>query len=255
MQRTRFGDEAPSDALLFIDADTRLDPSCLAATLALARDRDLDVLSLLSTLTTERWFERVAQPSAGMELVYQFPLLRCNGRSCTRPFANGQFMLFRRSSYEAIGGHEAVKDELLEDLALARLIAERGMNAGVFIADGILRCRMYESWSEFTRGWKRIYTEASRRKQDRLFKRGWRKRLTGSIMPVGSAASAIVGGLALGASPDATMTAAAAWAFAGGALGLLAYGLVAGIVLAAAKDLRTGAPTRWGGRSYVRESR
>jgi chlorobactene glucosyltransferase len=47
--------------------------------------------------------------------------------------ANGQFLLFRRESYNRIGGHEAVRDRMAEDVALARAIAGRignGMRAG-----------------------------------------------------------------------------------------------------------------------------
>ncbi len=39
--------------------------------------------------------------------------------------ANGQYMLFRREDYFAIGGHAAVRDHLVEDVALGRLVAER----------------------------------------------------------------------------------------------------------------------------------
>jgi len=276
MRETRF--EPKPDYLLFIDADTRLSPDCLGATLALSHARDLDLLSLLSTLTTDRWFERIVQPSAGMELVYQFPLLRCNGRGAPRPFANGQFMLFRQEAYETIGGHEGVRDELLEDLALARQVSESDMVAGVFMAGSVLECRMYESWSEFTRGWKRIYTESARRRHARLLRRGWRKRLTGTLMPVGSLAALLLGGATV--SAGGWTAAAAAWSIGGGTLGLLAYALVAGVVLtglrvplvylttfpagawlvggiltSAARDLRTGTPTQWGGKVYSRESR
>ena len=56
-------------------------------------------------------------------------------------------MLFRRDAYEAIGGHEAVKDALLEDLALARRIDAAKAPAGVFVADGLFHCRMYADWA------------------------------------------------------------------------------------------------------------
>src|SRR5205823_291327 len=96
----------------------------IRACVALLERRRLDLLSLLSTLTCDTWFERLAQPAAGFELVRQYPISRANRRSNPRAFANGQFMLFRRAAYDAIGGHGAVHDELLEDLALARRLAD-----------------------------------------------------------------------------------------------------------------------------------
>ncbi|MCX5688701.1 MAG: glycosyltransferase, partial [Planctomycetota bacterium] len=105
--------EAP--ILVFADADTTFDPQCLSATVALMHARSLDLLSLLSTLTHDRWFERLAQPAATIETVTQYPILSASRSERRRAFANGQFMMFRRGAYEAVGGHASVHDELLED--------------------------------------------------------------------------------------------------------------------------------------------
>src|SRR5690606_25140985 len=88
-------------------------------------------------------------------------------------------ILVRREAYEALGGHAAVRDELLEDMALARLAADRRLRAGVFVADGLLACRMYDSREAFRRGWKRIYTEAAKRRVGRLDRAAWRLRVFG----------------------------------------------------------------------------
>ncbi len=166
---TRSRGAADADFLLFADADTLFSPGCIASALALMRERKLDLLSLLSTLTHDTWFERVVQTAAALELMRQFPLTRVNGvDGRRRAFANGQFMLFRRDAYDAIGGHEAVKDALLEDLALARRIDDGTRRLGVFMADGLFHCRMYADWPQFRRGWKRIYTEAASRRAKRL---------------------------------------------------------------------------------------
>ena len=59
--------------------------------------------------------------------------------------ANGQFMLFRRSAYDRIGGHAAVRREVVDDLALARRAKSLGLR--VRIANGIdqVSCRMYRT--------------------------------------------------------------------------------------------------------------
>jgi hypothetical protein len=124
------------------------------------------------------------QTAAALELMRQFPLTRVNGIDARRAFANGQFMLFRRDAYDAIGGHEAVKEALLEDLALARNIDAGGRTMGLFFADGLFHCRMYADWMQFRRGWKRIYTEAASRKASRLSAWGLRIRWLGTIFPL-----------------------------------------------------------------------
>ena len=48
-----------------------------------------------------------------------FPPDRVNSFDHPRSFANGQFMLFRKATYDRIGGHAAVKGAVLEDLAFA----------------------------------------------------------------------------------------------------------------------------------------
>lgn len=265
-----------SDLLLFADADTIFDPDLVAAAVALLRDRDLEMLSLWSTLSVRHWFEWLVQPACGLELMYQYPLLRANRHEERRAFANGQFILFRRDAYDAMGGHEAVNEAVLEDMALARLAADRGMRAGVFYDEGMLQVRMYETWDSFYRGWKRIYIDCTKRKLTRLWKSAWRIRSTGTVLPlvvllalVLSAAG--VGGApawlrwsTLGASSIATMlwTGTLGWIYYKGRFPIWAMPLhpigcwIAGtILLHALRDLKSGRPVRWGGKEYLLQPR
>ena len=173
---TRSDAARDAELLLFADADTRFDPGCIRATVAILKERKLSLLSLLSTLTSDAWFERLVQPAAGFELVRQYPLDQVNSTRRGRAFANGQFMLFERRDYETLGGHEGVREELLEDLAFSRRMKKpgTGRRIGCFEADGMLGCQMYRSWPAFRKGWKRIYTEAARRRPGRLRENAWR---------------------------------------------------------------------------------
>ncbi len=265
---------AEAEYLLFIDADTELDPRCVSATTAMMRDGSLDMLSLLSTLTYERWFEALAQPAASLELLRQYPLMRANRDEGRRPFANGQFMMFRAEAYREIETHESVKDELLEDLALARRIAQASMRAGVFIADGMMQCRMYESWSAFRKGWKRIYTEAAKRRSAKLRRAAFRVLFPGTILP-GFAVLSVVAGImmafvhgdrilgliaaGIGVASIAVFLAALALAYRAGSVPWWAIPtypvgawLTSRILAEAARDLDRGRPTEWGGMKYAR---
>lgn len=272
---TRSRSAQDADLLLFADADTRFDPACVRACVALMRHRGDELLSLLSTLTTTRWFERAWQGAAGFELARQYPLEHANLRDNRRAFANGQFMLFDSKAYRAIGGHEAVKDELLEDLALARRMAYAGRPAGVYLADAMLACSMYNSPAEFRRGWKRIYTEAAKRRVDRLVKSAWQVRLCGCVLPVLGFALAIAAAagwlgngagtpwlVALGAASTILYLSAVSLACVMGGSPVWCALLhpvgaweTARILGEAAGDLRKGVPTMWAGRSYVRPVR
>jgi chlorobactene glucosyltransferase len=266
------------DLLAFADADTVFEPGALRAAVALLDARRADLLSVLSTLTSRAWFERIVQPIACMEVIRQYPLLRANKPPGTRrrPFANGQFMLFRRAAYEAVGGHAAVKDELLEDLALARAMGQADLPTALVVGDGLLHCRMYESWPAFRAGWKRIYIECAKRKVRRLTQAAWIVRVFYAALPVVAAANLAIS-LAMQGSdcgpqwrPGLNLSTAALAAWGLTLLGALRISraplwtapasiagawLTAEILAEAARDLSRGVPTVWGGREYVRTPR
>ena len=263
--------------VLFADADTEFDPACLRATVALLIERDVDLLSLLSTLTTDEWYERYIQPVASFELVRQFPLDQVNDPAKPRLFANGQFMLFRRATFDSIGGHAGVQNALLEDIQFSKIFAQkdRGLRLNCLLADGMLHCEMYRTYEAFQRGWKRIFTEAASRKPTKLSASARRLLVTGVVLPVLSEIAfwvALAELLLFGPSPTVVtlVVASALGAFAF----VIAMGLVyrqqhqpiwrillvpwgawvvAGLLRRAARDLTRGTQTQWGGRSYSRQ--
>jgi hypothetical protein len=273
----RIGAEHSSgEYLIFTDADTQFDPALCRSTVALAMQRGYGLLSLLSTLTYHQRFERIAQPVATMMLMRMYPPRRQGSAKKTRPFANGQFMLFPRTWYERIGGHEAVKDDLLEDLAFAKLVQDADGDCAALLADGMLRCAMYESLQEFKTGWKRIFIEACRRRPPRLRKNAWRGIVIGLGLPAVQVMAVIVAAALL--SMDviplplaiiAVVIAALAiqfaalvkvYAAAGAPIASTFYyplgcWITARAMLEGARDLEMRTPVKWGGREYVLEPR
>jgi len=70
--------------------------------------------------------------------------------------ANGQYILVSRTAYDALGGHEALRGEIIEDIAFARRLKEDG-RFRLLLAEGEahVRVRMYtdfrELWEGFTK--------------------------------------------------------------------------------------------------------
>lgn len=264
-----------ADFLIFADADTTFHPGCVRATVALAQQRRLDLLSLMSTLTTDTWFERVVQPLAALELMRQYPPLRASRAERRRAFANGQYILFRAQPYWAFGGHERVKDHLLEDLGISRIAAEENLPAALLNADGVLHCRMYHSWPQFRKGWKRIYTECANRRPRRLARATLRVRLIDAALPL-LAVTGLLAALLAPPSPEWVRITAAALCAAALAVWIVALAFVyhlsrsplwavplapfaawrvSGVLHEAAQDLIHDRPTEWGGRAYSRVAR
>jgi GT2 family glycosyltransferase len=273
----RLGAEAATGAyLLFTDADTQFEPDLCRAAVAMAAHEGVGLVTLLSTLTGERYHERVAQPVATINLIHLYPIERASRARDPRPFANGQFMLFNRGWYDRIGGHTAVKEELLEDLAFARQIARHDGRTRVLLADGMLRCSMYETSEAFAEGWRRIFIDACKRKPSRLRKLGFRTLSGGIIIPLAQVVALPLGGwlIALGATSLGLLTLAVVlvglaaqliallliyplagaprWATATFPIGCWIVGM---ILLRTARNLERRVPLTWGGRQYVPEPR
>ena len=263
---------ASGDWLVFTDADVGFDPRVLKASAALVEDGDIDLLSAWTSLSAGHWWEYVVQPAAAIALLRIYPPDRVNNEDRPRSFANGQFMVFRTSTYHDIGGHAAVKGRLLEDLAFAERMHENQRKVRIVDAGDMVRTNMYRSLGDLLMGWRRILTDASKRNVPFLFRN--------MILVLGSGLVPLVcwGGVLLGAlmalrTPDATnwwpLVAACGFGilsqgialvriFRNGRMpvvGVLGWPigcvLVAATLAGAIRDLLTGRPVKWGGREYV----
>ncbi len=151
---------ARGELLCFTDADTIHGSELLTRSVAMLHNHELDFVTVAGRQRLVGFWERVVQPH-----VFTMLALRYGGpgevNRSTRvedKIANGQFMLFTRAAYDEIGGHEAVRGRVAEDLALAQLLFERGKRTMVALGLNLLSTRMYGSLREIVRGWmKNIY--------------------------------------------------------------------------------------------------
>ncbi len=268
---------ARGEMLLFTDADTHFDADLVRSSVALFKNRNLALLSALPAVSVRHAFEAAVQPVAAVQLMKLYPIARVNAVEAPRPFANGQFMLFSRESYEALGGHEAVKDDLLEDLAFARrMVHVLKRRAGLFVADGMLSVRMYETFAQFREGWRRILIEACHRNPSRMRRYAVETATVGAGVAAVAVGALVLGAVALTAGDKplgiagitagsmallAQFTTAARIFFLIGVprIWALAYPysaiVVARILLKGARDLIDRRAVRWGGRHYVLQPR
>ncbi len=147
--------------LLFTDADTVHAPELLGLTVSALESEAADLVSVLPAHIAVSGWEK-------LQGVFQLLLLvatragasRAGGERC---FCIGQYLLIRRAAYERIGGHTAIRHRVAEDLAMARLIEERGLRFALVHEPGALRVRMYpDGLSSFMAGWRRNFREGMR---------------------------------------------------------------------------------------------
>lgn len=143
--------------LCFTDADCEfLSPHTLSSAVRSAIESDADFLSILPSHKAESFWERVVQPACSAIMMLWFSPMAVNrGRA---DYANGAFMLMKRSCYDAFGGHAAARNDLNEDIVFARLARRANQNLRVQLGRGMYTVRMYETVRQMWRGWTRIFT-------------------------------------------------------------------------------------------------
>jgi glycosyltransferase involved in cell wall biosynthesis len=145
---------ARGEWFLFLDADTVPQPELIAALLTHAQRQNFDMLTIFPFLELGSFWERLVMPPFQALIHAIFPIARLNA-SDARPdeiVANGQCILVRRSVYQQIGGHSAVRTEVLEDVRLAQTARAAGFRVGAAMGAQDLRVRMYTNGREVVEG-------------------------------------------------------------------------------------------------------
>lgn len=144
--------------LCFIDADTIVDPKCIASVLQAAQKSQADLFTIMTRQQMLTFWEKTILPIVFTALNVGFSPSRVNNPAASDAIANGQFLFFRRTAYERIGGHRSVRNSIVEDRDLARRIKQAGLK--LIFADGqaVATTRMYRNLEEIWEGWtKNIY--------------------------------------------------------------------------------------------------
>lgn len=145
---------AQGEWLLFLDADTVPQPTLIPSLLTYAESGHLDMLTIFPFLELGSFWERVVLPPFQALIHTIFPIARLNAPDA-RPdemIANGQCILVRKDIYAQIGGHSAVRDEVLEDVRLAQAMRTAGFRVGAALGYQALRVRMYTTGREVLEG-------------------------------------------------------------------------------------------------------
>jgi chlorobactene glucosyltransferase len=148
--------QAGGSWLLFTDADTTHAPSMLSSALAYARDHKLSLLSGLPLQNTVSLSQRVVIPTFYFAILSLFPLWWLQGSRVPKPgLSIGQFLFVSARDYREIGGHEAVRSRILEDVWLGFAMARHGKRQAVVDLSEVVTCRMYEGLGELWEGFSK----------------------------------------------------------------------------------------------------
>jgi chlorobactene glucosyltransferase len=153
----QLGRSARGEKLVFTDADTQWQPGAVAA---IAHQLEVcDALCAWPAQVVSDPISRLVQPLQQWSLVAFLPLFFVPVRLFpVAVAANGQCLAFTRSTYNRIGGHEAVRLEVVEDMALARGVKRSGGRFRLLNGAKLVETRMYSDSPEAFAGYvKNVY--------------------------------------------------------------------------------------------------
>lgn len=149
----QLAEQASGEVLVFTDADVRWQPGALAGLLAILARQQAGMLTVWPTQAVASWSERLVVPMMTFVILAYLPELAV--RYIPWPVfaaANGQCLLFRRELYDRIGGHQAVRANVIEDMGLAWNSKRAGARLVQVLGNGQIGTRMYTSWAEVRAG-------------------------------------------------------------------------------------------------------
>lgn len=162
--------QAKGEFLLFLDADVRLQTGALITVIEAAIATQTDLMTCIPAVVCGSFIEWLVQPLMFINVLVSFNAAAVKNRQTETAYALGPFMLFRRATYDMIGGHQAVADQVAEDVAFARRIKQDGFKLTHILGPNLVALRMYRSWSALWEGWtKCLYLGANRNLKTMLF--------------------------------------------------------------------------------------
>ncbi len=147
---------ASGELFIFTDADTVHRPESISACAAFAEQTGAGFFSGVPHQKLGTFWEQIIVPM--IQFLYFAYLPNDWIRRFRNPklsAANGQLLCITRNAYNRIGGHEAVKNQLVEDVKLGQLAKEKGIRTALATAVDTVSCRMYTSLHEIIGGFSK----------------------------------------------------------------------------------------------------
>lgn len=165
----QLGDQAGGEIILFLDADTALYPGMLQHVANAFSNYKLHMLTVWPEQELKSFWEKTVVPLIYYALVTLLPAIYVyRSPRWIPPFlrkkiapifaaACGQCIGFTKEAYATIGGHQSVKSDIVEDVALAKQVKSKSLTLRMFTGINCIRCRMYRSEKEIFNGLRKNF--------------------------------------------------------------------------------------------------
>ncbi|MDB4927372.1 glycosyltransferase family 2 protein [Mucilaginibacter sp.] len=157
----QLAEQARGNFFLFIDADEQMSKGLINSAIHRMYMQKLALLSLFANQQMLTIGEKLVVPLMHYILLNLLPLrLIYLVKNYSVAAASGQFMLFDAETYRSNLWHEQVKDKVVEDVEIMRLVKASGYNGEALMANGMVNCRMYKNYTDAVNGFSKNFLAA-----------------------------------------------------------------------------------------------
>lgn len=147
--------KASGSLLVFCDADILLGEGAVDAAIAQMQAQQADVFSVFCRQVTASFGEHLIAPLIDDVLLCFLPFGLLSANVPRAATASGALLAFTRPAYRRLGGHAAVRGEIVEDVAIARRTRQAGLKLGLALGGQQAATRMYSGYRETVTGMSR----------------------------------------------------------------------------------------------------
>lgn len=152
--------QTTAEVLVFCDCDVQLSSGAASAVTGELTKQAAAVLSVFSRQRAGSWAERLLTPLITDVVLCFLPFGLLRAPVPAAATASGALLAFHRSAYLRLGGFEAVRGELVEDLAIARRTRRSGEQLGLVLGGDVAQVRMYDGYRQLIGGFGRSLSAA-----------------------------------------------------------------------------------------------
>ena len=118
--------KATGKLLLFTDADTKHAKNVITLAVTHLNSFELDALSAIPKMLTFDFWTNITLPMISTFLHTRFSALNVNNPAKKTGYFFGSFFILKKTTYQEVGTHEGVKQEIIEDGSLGKKVKEAG---------------------------------------------------------------------------------------------------------------------------------
>lgn len=144
--------EAKGDFILFTDGDVIFKKETIRLAIQYATHKKLDHLCLLPQMIPGSYWENALTTFFELMLICGIKPWTLSSNSKKSYAGVGAFNLVRKTAYEEVGGHEAIRLEVIDDFKLGKILKHSGFRLDMLIADDLIKVKWQTGVRGFIKG-------------------------------------------------------------------------------------------------------